>query len=300
MPWSAPHRRAAPATVTALIALLPATGCTGAGDARAPDSTTSSTAPPSASLTVTSFEYSYEASGPVNLAAGKVLITLRNGGTEAHNAQVVRLKEGVSDAVVARAATDDPTGAELLALGNPVGGPGTVSPGKFQESVQTLEPGSYLMFCLVRARSGEAHAADGMVDQFKVVANAAKHPVPRPSAELRLVDGGFRLPSPFPRGGTLRISNQGSEPHEVTFLRLPSGKGLAAAEPYLRQLRAPELLRQPSPFPAAGGVSALAPGRSADLHLALTPGDYLAICLVPGQDGTPHAIHGMAVLFHVK
>ena len=212
----------------------------------------------------------------------------------------MRLKEGVSDAVVARAATDDPTGAELLALGDPVGGPGTVSPGTVQESIQTLEPGSYLMFCLVRARSGEAHAADGMVDQFKVVANAAKRPDPRPSAELRLVDGGFRLPSPFPRGGTLRISNQGSEPHEVTFLRLPSGKGLAAAEPYLRQLRAPELLRQPSPFPAAGGVSALAPGRSADLHLALTPGDYLAICLVPGQDGTPHAIHGMAVLFHVK
>jgi hypothetical protein len=274
------------------------------GGAVAAGSTTSSTAPPSASLTVTSFEYSYEysyeASGPVNLAAGKVLITLRNGGTEAHNAQVVRLKEGVSDAVVARAATDDPTGAELLALGDPVGGPGTVSPGKVQDSVQTLQAGSYLMFCLVRARSGEAHSADGMVDQFKVVANAARHPDPRPSAEPRLVDGGFRLPSPFPRGGTLRITNRGSEPHEVSFLRLPSGKGLAAAEPYLRQLRSPELLRQPSPFPAAGGVSALSPGRSADLHLALTPGDYLAICLVPGQDGTPHAVHRMAVVFYVR
>jgi len=263
-------------------------------------STTSSTVAPSSRLQVTSFEYSYDASGPVNLAAGKVRIILQNGGTEPHNAQVVRVRNGVSDAVVAKAASDDPTGAELLALGDPVGGPGTVSPGGIQESLQTLTPGSYLMFCLVRARSGEVHAADGMIDQFKVAANPARHPNPRPTAELRLVDGGFRLPGHFPRSGTLRVTNQGTEPHEVTFLRLPSGKGASAAAPYLRQLRSPELLQEPPPFPAVGGISALSPGQSADVQLALPPGDYLAICLVPSQDGTPHAIHGMAVHFQVK
>jgi hypothetical protein len=304
MTYGRARRAAALLTVAGTLA-----GC--GGGTPAPQATTpdgagagtgapSSTVAPSSRLTVTSYEYSFTASGPVNLAAGKITITLRNGGIEPHNAQVIRLQKGVTDKVVAKAASDDPSGGQLLALGDPVGGPGTVSPGGAQESVQTLTPGSYLMFCLVRAPSGEVHAADGMVDQFSVAANPAGHPDPRPTAELRLTDSGFRLPSSFPRGGVLRVTNQGTQAHEVTFLRLPTGKGVSAAAPYLRRLRSPALLQQPPPFPAAGGVSAISPGQSADLRIQLPPGDYLAICLLPSEDGTPHAIHGMAVHFTVK
>jgi hypothetical protein len=96
------------------------------------------------------------------------------------------------------------------------------------------------------------------------------------------------------------VTNRGSEPHEVTFLRLPTGRGASAAAPYLRQLRSPELLQQPPPFPAAGGIAAISPGQSADVRLALPPGDYLAICLMPSADGSPHAVHGMATHFTVR
>ena len=261
----------------------------------------STTAPPSSRLDVTAFEFQYDPGGPVNLAAGTVTITLRNQGAEPHHAQLLRLHDGVTDDDIAAAIADDPSVTPLLALGDEVGGVGMVAPGGSAQVTERLSAGSYLMFCLVRAPSGETHAMDGMVAEFQVSPRkAAAEAAPRPTVDLRLTDKGFQLPSPFPRHGLLRVANQGTRPHEVNFLALPPGRGLPAIEPYLRALKASSLLQPPPPLKPAGGVAALAPGGTAILPVDLKPGRYLAICLVRGPDGEPHALHGMLQTFTVR
>ena len=300
-----------------LLALLALAGClagcggSGAGGTRKPpaaapssvDTATTApttTVPPSSRLDVTAVEFQYDAGGPVNLAAGEVTITLRNSGQEIHHAQLLRLHDGVTSDDVAAAGSNDPSAAPVLALGDEVGGPGMVSPGGTAQSTQFLTPGSYLMFCLVRSPSGETHTADGMVAQFDVTSQRASHSVPRPTAELRLTDSGFGLPSPFPRRGVLKVANRGHQPHEVTFLRLPTGRTEAAIQPYLRALQASPLLQPPPPYRAAGGVAAVSPGETAIVPVDLKPGTYVAICLVRGGDGRPHALHGMIKRFTVR
>jgi hypothetical protein len=281
---------------TALPSSAPAGGVTTTAAITSP----ATTAPPSSRLNVSALEFQYDAGGPVNLAAGAVTITLRNQGAEPHHGQLLRLRDGVSEEDVAAAASDDPSAAPLLDLGEAAGGPGMVAPGGTSRVTERLAPGAYLMFCLVRAPSGETHATDGMVAEFKVSARTAAGGAPRPTADLRLTDSGFRLPSPFPRHGVLRVSNQGKRLHEVSFLALPPGRGREAIGPYLRALRTSSLLQPPPPLEAAGGLAAISPGGTATVPVDLKPGSYLAICLVRGADGEPHALHGMLQTFTVR
>jgi hypothetical protein len=175
-----------------------------------------------------------------------------------------------------------------------------VAPRGSAQVAERLAPGSYLMFCLVRAPSGETHAIDGMVAEFTVTDQRAAADTPSATADLRLIDAGFRLPSPFPRHGVLRVTNQGKQAHEVTFLTLPSGRGRDAIDPYLRSLRNSSLLQSPPPLKPAGGVAALSPGGTATVTIDLPSGRYLAICLVRGPGGEPHALHGMVQTFTVR
>ena len=304
-------RSAIPSTLAVLALVASVAGCGGGAARTLPETApaagtattaapTTSTTPPSSKLEVGALEYEYGATGPVNLAAGEVTITLHNEGVEAHHGQLMRLRDGVTDDQITAAATGDPSAATLLNLGDLVGGPGMVSPGGTTRTTERLEPGSYLMFCLVRAPSGETHATDGMVDEFEVSSRKAASTVPSPTADLRLTDSGFRLPSPFPRHAVLRVTNQGTQPHEVTFLALPPGRGQEAIQPYLNSLKTSTPLQQAPPLSAAGGVAALSPGQTAIVPTDLKPGNYLAICLVHGADGKPHALHGMLQPFTVR
>jgi hypothetical protein len=260
----------------------------------------STTAPPSSRLDVTALEYQYDVARAVNLESGEVTIALHNEGAEPHHGQLLRLHDGVTDDDIANVLSDDPSAAPLLDLGDEVGGPGMVAPRGTSQVTERLAPGSYLMFCLARAPSGEAHAIDGMVAGFKVSDRRAAADTPRATADLRLTDAGFRLPSPFPRHGVLRVTNQGKQAHEVTFLALPPGRGRHAIDPYLRSLRKSSLLQAPPPLEPAGGVAALSPGGTATVPIDLSSGSYLAICLVRGPDGEPHALHGMVQPFTVR
>jgi hypothetical protein len=260
----------------------------------------STTAPPSSRLDVTALEYHYDVARAVNLESGELTIALHNEGTEPHHGQLLRLHGGVTDDDVANAVSDDPTAGPLLDLGDEVGGPGMVAPGRTSQVAERLAPGSYLMFCLARAPSGETHATDGMVAEFRVTGQRAAADTPRATTDLRLTDTGFRLPSPFPRHGVLRVTNQGRQAHEVTFLALPPGRGRDAIEPYLRSLRNSSPLQSPPPLEPAGGVAALSPGGTATVPTDLQSGSYLAICLIRGPDGEPHALHGMVQTFTVR
>jgi hypothetical protein len=274
-----------------------APGAAAAGGAPPGSAGPAATAPPHTSIEVVALEYQFGA-GAATAVAGPVPIALRNLGQEQHNVQLIRLDDGVDPGRAAEVLAADPTGAELLRLGRLAGGPGPAEPGAGARAVQSLVPGRYLVACTVRGRSGEVHAADGMVASFEVVAGRAPAAPAAPAATARLTDFGIRLPASLPRHGALEVVNQGSVPHEVGIYRLPSARGAAAVRRYVDSLRG-ESLHQPPPFRAAGGVGALAPGASARVALDLEPGEYVAICLVPEPGTGPHAVRGMVARFRV-
>ncbi len=98
-----------------------------------------------------------------------------------------------------------------------------------------------------------------------------------------------------PGSNLVTFKNTGKEVHHVQLLHLAQGKtmqDLAAA------LQAGELSKVPGKF--EGGVGQLAPGGSGTLEAKLGAGTYAMLCFVPGADGAPHFVKGMAVPFEVK
>lgn len=96
----------------------------------------------------------------------------------------------------------------------------------------------------------------------------------------------FDLPRAIDGDAVLRITNAGTEPHEMTVLRLDDG---ATADDVSDALAA----GAPPPGTAVGGMQALLPGATQQLQLDLEPGEYAVICHVPSPDGTPHHVRGM-------
>jgi hypothetical protein len=98
----------------------------------------------------------------------------------------------------------------------------------------------------------------------------------------------YEMPDSIPAGPTLfHLTDEGSELHHMTLVKLEDGKTLAdlATLP-------------PGPMPSwavfMGGPNAPMPhgGQSWDV-VDLSPGNYAVICLVPGQDGKLHMTKGM-------
>jgi hypothetical protein len=96
-------------------------------------------------------------SGPDQIEAGLVAVTLMNDGHEPHQANVARFKDGKTISDFAAALKQSP--AAGLALVDFVGGPNTVAPGGIQRVVMRLEAGDYVLLCFVPSPDGVPHLA---------------------------------------------------------------------------------------------------------------------------------------------
>lgn len=104
----------------------------------------------------------------------------------------------------------------------------------------------------------------------------------------------YTMPDSIPAGPTLfHLTDEAGQLHHMTIVKFAPGKSLAdlTALP-------------PGPFPAwavfMGGPNSPMPmgGQDEDI-LDLSPGQYAAICLIPGSDGKPHMMDGMVKAFTV-
>jgi hypothetical protein len=103
------------------------------------------------------------------------------------------------------------------------------------------------------------------------------------------------VPASIPAGVvTLRLVNHGKELHQAQLVRLADGKTMADLEAALKQAGPP-----PSWATFVGGPNAVVPGQESASTSELTPGSYVALCLIPGPDGVPHVMKGMAQPFQV-
>lgn len=262
--------------------------------------TPAASSPPSASIPnvrVVAKDYSFDI--PKGIHAGLNAITTVNQGNEPHQAQLLRLNDGVTLNQFTTALQKGPDAA--LGLITVAGGVNAISPGKQQTAVVDLAAGQYVMTCFVSSPDGHMHAEKGMLVPFTVEAAPAGSAVPsapKADANVTLQDFSFQIPTNLTAGDhTLKVTNNGPQSHEMTLVKLDDGKTMQDMMAFMMQ-------NNPSgqpPFSEAGGMGALAPNTSAWLNIHLEKGTYVAMCFVPDSaTGKAHAEMGMVQQFTVQ
>jgi hypothetical protein len=159
-----------------------------------------------------------------------------------------------------------------------------VLPGQRQEVILNLPAGHYVSICFVRGGDNVPHYMKGMITQFTVVGSPGTSQPPKADAEMVLQNFSYVLPGTLPSGPiTLKVTNQGSQTHEVTLVHLAPGKSMQDVIAFLHKPAGPP------PFAFVGGLAAIAPQQSAWLKLNLQPGQYGTLCFVTDPTtGKPH------------
>lgn len=121
-------------------------------------------------------------------------------------------------------------------------------------------------------------------------------------ATFTATDYAFAGPAQVPAGTvTIRLVNNGREPHHAMVARLQPGKtagDLLAF--YQEQLTSDPTLKNDPPWATyVGGVTIGGPGESFETVSVLDPGQYAVICFVPSPDRQPHLAKGMVIGFEV-
>jgi hypothetical protein len=238
-------------------------------------------------LEITADEFTFDGV-PETVTAGLVEVTLRNTGEEDHQASLLRLNDGATVEQLLSA----PTEAEAFALFAGFGGPNGVAPDDAQLATSIVEPGRYVVACLIPSPDGTSHLRKGMVAPFEVTPpeQATAEPEVEIDATITMRDFAYELPESFSGRGTFQVENRGPQPHELFVYELDDD---AALDDLLASLAG--TAAGPPPVAAAGGATAVSTGNSTAIDLALDPGQYVFICFLPdvAGDGSPHFLRGM-------
>ena len=243
---------------------------------------------PAAPRAVTVVATDYHLDIPATLSAGPTTFTVVNHGREAHHLQLERLEQGhtLADLLAALKRGGPPPAWAVDA-----GGPNAADPGgRSLSTTVDLLPGTYAALCMIPGTDGVPHAMKGMVKQFTVSGSSA-----RPAAlaatrdTITLTDYAFEIPRDLGAGThAVTVRNTGTQSHELVIARPAPGRSAADVAQWAAHMQGPP----PAHF--LGGVTAIAPGQTNVLSLALTPGKYALLCFVPdAKDGKPHVAHGM-------
>mgnify|MGYP005814313567 CR=1 FL=1 len=239
-------------------------------------------------------DYSYDL--PETLTAGWVRVILTNSGEEPHHVQFLRLNDGVT----AQQFEDALNKAEgpALAMTKQVGGVGSVHPRGTASAVLNLPAGDYVVLCLIPSASDHvAHYAKGMIKSLTVKpADGAVAAEPSADMTIHMKDFSYDLPDTMPAGKyTIKVVNDGPEPHELNIFQLEEGKTLDDVKKFLGGAGGPP------PFAPMGGMNGLEVGATGYAELDLHPGNYVAMCSIPSPKakGSPHFTLGMIKAFSV-
>lgn len=246
-------------------------------------------------VTITTKDFTFDM--PEIISTGYVTVTVVNTGTEDHQAQFVRINDGVTLDQFKEALKKGPEAA--LPLVTTAGGISAVKPGQSQEITLNLAEGQYAALCFLAGKDNIPHTEKGMIDYFKVTGPSNVGQVSAPQADIDVVlkDFTFGLPGTIKSGShTYKVTNEGPQPHEMAIMKLAPGKTIEDVKVALQSQSA-----GPPPGDFVCGAGALAPGSSAWLKMSLEPGNYVAVCFVPDPaTGKAHAELGMITAFSVQ
>lgn len=241
----------------------------------------------------------YGFTGPDTIPAGLVSARVVNKGKDLHHIQFLRLDAGKTMADFTAAAKADPSVVfGKVSWVKYEGGPNAVVPGESTSAIVNLEPGNYVVACIIPDPKGVPHVIHGMVKALTVKGPAvSKVSEPKAAVTITAHDFNFSPDKPIAAGKqTIRFENSGTQPHEVVLVQLPPGKtvkdfadGFAPGH------------SGPPPGKPIGGVAGLYKGGHAYFTAKIDPGHYGLICFF--EDPTkkaPHFALGMMYDFEVK
>ncbi len=161
--FARPLRRYA-ALATAVVAIAAAPGTASASVAAPAAATKDATDSRTVDITTTDYAFDLHLHGP--LTAGLVRVNLTNAGEVDHQAQLLRLQDGVTEADFTAALKAGGDGA-ALSLTYAAGGANAVPADGHQTTWQVLRAGVYLVVCLLPSPDGMSHLAMGMESSFE-------------------------------------------------------------------------------------------------------------------------------------
>lgn len=318
VPHGLTRRTALKGAGAASLAALAARGM--ALGVNAQDATPSAGDYPTVEFTAEDYEYH---DLPDSIPAGLTRLSMTNAGDEDHHAMFMMLT-GDATRDDFDAAVEAGDFEAIFEAAESLGGPGSIGPGATSSVILDLEPGTYIVACLVPdEETGMLHAAMGMIADLEVTEAEGKSAAePEADAEVDLVDYEFMgIPSEVGTGPlTWRVSDTGDEPHELVLYKQAPGVTYdqieaifqissdaspvaspvdAEAEPMASPVASSEGESVP-PFTAVAGVAPMTSGYTNYLELDLEAGDYFAICFIPDDEtGAPHFALGMIMPFTV-
>jgi len=274
----------------------------GAGDT----STTATEAVNDHTLPVAGAEMKFDS--PLKLQPGWTTISFRNDGGLAHQASIYKMHDGTNANDLAQQLRADREA--WTGKADPVGGVGGIPAGHTQQVSLDLTAGQYLITCFLRGGSavGDSHVKFGMARVLEVqpaAAGASEGAPPSSTGEFLLRDDGFQFPEGFDGHGVFKVTNAGTQPHELSIVKLGAGK---TQNDFLGFMQASAMAEQGGPKPTggppftnAGGFTIVNPGMSGVMMIDLEPGSYLASDFIPDptRDNLPHFMLGSLKAFDV-
>jgi plastocyanin len=293
---------ASTATSPSAAASQAASASAPASSAASPSTSVESATPSSSSaavstLAITAKEYSYES--PAEAPAGVTAITVTNTGKEEHQAQIVRLADGVTMTQLGTA-LQNPDPSAALKLVTLEGGPTNVTPGNSVTTTSNLKAGTYAFLCFFATADGTPHIAKGMIGGLKVTGADTSDVVPAGDTTVTAKDFGYDLATtPLAAGKhTVTFKNDGPSPHEAGLVKLADGMTVADIVAQLTSGAAPS---GPPPWTSVAGTAGVNPGSTTSFDIDVTAGNYAYICFIPDpKTGKSHLELGMIAPVTVK
>jgi hypothetical protein len=249
---------------------------------------------PGSELVIVATDFQFQV--PPQVDAGLVNIRLFNRGKEMHHVLVIKVDRMDRLSQIADELRDN---RYMTSWMHPLGGPESVGPGGVSSASMVLEPGRYVLACIVASpTTHRQHFMDGMLRELSVV----KPPGPElratlPPAELSLAlnEWSFTLAGVLYAGRrTIRVENQGTIEHHLSIVRLIGG---ATALQAARWMENPQ---GAPPFEPVGGTTGMEPKAAVNVTVDLMPGEYAFLCTLynPLAKKT-HAAMGMVKSYTV-
>jgi hypothetical protein len=255
--------------------------------------------PEPAVATFVAQDYGFD--GPDLLSGGLTVIRVANRGQEPHHVQFLKLPEGKNPADLIAAlqiALAQVAFVEIPSWAKQMGGPNGVSPGGEAEATVYLDPGFYVLICVIPTKQGTPHVALGMQKALRVIGHGPQAPKIAGEYHLAMADFEFAVPERMTTGRhVFHVINRGSQPHEVSVVELAPG---ASVDDLVASFT-PGAHHHPLPGKLVGGMAGLEPGGAGAFTVTLTPGHYGLLCLFPNpHSGTSHVSKGMTMNFTVE
>lgn len=246
-------------------------------------------APPTVGLAVSA--KAVQVTGAEALKAGPTTLRITAAGKGELAPAVLELKPGVTHEQVAQAAKELGTMAGEK-VGTLVASTFFMGGGAPYTTTVDLDPGEHAVVNF--GRKGAT-----VVGFFTVGAERSAAVKPAPAATVSMHDYRFGGASTLPRGGTIRVTNDGKVQHHA--LVMPLKKGVDTKR-VLKDLRAGKEPAYALGGPPSALTEVVSPGTTNDVQTTPSKaGKYLLVCFLQNSPKQPpHAVQGMAKVVTVK